>query len=214
MGHRWLLSVCWQLQQRCSCSHQEASSLPEMQYSLGFPLSGSGCKCVFLQGWAISWSWVCAWTSLGSRVRVEALAALLAGFHTGCQLKMYWFQREKICTRSSGFQFLAVSECIFSGVIGMFWWAHWLANTLHWWAQRWKPKVYSNVICWETSRVFSHLRRPECDLSDCLGVERDDVLKFCAAPGSRFSHENEHLGFFLGFENDEYEIGTNGTYSE
>lgn len=74
--------------------------------------------------------------------------------------------------------------------------------------------MYSNVICWEIFRVFSYLRRFECDLFDCLGVERDDVLKFCVVLGFRFFYENEYLGFFLGFENDEYEIGINGTYSE
>lgn len=43
-------SVCeWQLQQRCSCSHQAASSLPEMLCSLSFPQSGSRCTCIFLQ---------------------------------------------------------------------------------------------------------------------------------------------------------------------
>ena len=59
----------------------------------------------------------------GEQVHVGALAALLASFLTGCQLKMYGFQREKIRVRSPGF-ISGCSECVFAVVVG-----HFLAGT-------------------------------------------------------------------------------------
>lgn len=55
----------------------------------------------------------------GEQGCVEAQAALLADFLTGCQLKTHWFQREKIQAHSTGFQLLAVLS-VSAGIAGPF----------------------------------------------------------------------------------------------